>query len=354
MGADTKIEWADHTFNPWTGCQRVSPGCDHCYAEAQAKRNTSTFGAWGAHAERKRTSESYWRQPLKWNSEACKAGTRPRVFCASMADVFDNQVPESWRADLWNLIAATPHLDWLLLTKRPQLIAKMLPVASAPNPDYRPWPEPWPWRNVWLGTTVENQAEADRRIPQLLAVPAAKRFLSCEPLLGAVDLRKVQGPNGIQVVDSLRGTSRDPEWSAPSARIDWVICGGESGPGARPMHPDWARSLRDQCAAAGAPFFFKQWGDWKPICEGGDDWHDHLYSSNRKAREGEDQDIVDERYGRTCKVPTAQMRPDGRHFDKDRFSNPEAFGAGSMMVFQIGKKAAGRLLDGREHIEVPA
>ena len=261
MAANTKIEWADHTFNPWVGCTKISPGCDHCYAEGWAKR-TGDAALW--QGNRRRTSDANWRLPLKWNREAEAAGVRRRVFCASLADMFDNQAEVSWRHALWELIHDTPHLDWLLLTKRPQNIAKMLPnYDTHPLPD---WGQGWP--NVWLGTTVENQAEADRRIPLLLGVPAAKRFLSCEPLLGPVDLTAVQ-----QTVDPgffgdclqwyHKGYCHEIEGiSYPT--IDWVIAGGESGPGARPMHPNWARSLRDQCAAAGVPFLFKQWGEWAP------------------------------------------------------------------------------------------
>jgi protein gp37 len=170
------------------------------------------------------------------------------VFCASMADVFDNHrsILPDWRANLWSLIAATPHLDWLLLTKRPQNIAKMLPPT---------WSDGWP--NVWLGTTVENQTEADRRIPHLLATPARVRFLSCEPLLGPVDLTRVKNPVCGEVC-ALTGYLGTGMYGDYGPKLAWVICGGESGPGARPMHPDWARSLRDQCQAAGVPFFMKQ------------------------------------------------------------------------------------------------
>jgi protein gp37 len=246
MGADTRIEWADHTFNPWTGCQRVSPGCDHCYAEALAKRAPKTFGSWLPGGERKRTSEAYWRQPLLWNKRAGKEGRRARVFCASMADVFDNAVDPDWREDLWALINDTPNLDWLCLTKRPQNIAKMLP-GTAPyvreNEYSRSVWGPHGWPNVWLGTTAEDQREFQRRVPFLRRLPAVKRFLSCEPLLGEID-----------AACDLR-----------SGDIHWVIAGGESGPKARPSHPDWFRSLRDQCQAAGVPFFFKQWGEYVPV-----------------------------------------------------------------------------------------
>lgn len=252
MAETSKIEWTDATFNPWIGCTKVSPGCDHCYAEQQDRHRGWTPEGWGG--PRRRTSAEYWKQPLKWDRAAARQGERRRVFCSSLADVFDNQVDASWRTDLWNLIAATPHLVWLLLTKRPQNIKKMLPEN---------WGGGYP--NVWLGTTVENQAEADRRIPHLLAVQARVRFLSCEPLLGAVNLRHLRPVDLPVEIDALTGThgvSRPHRGS--NTRLDWVIVGGESGKGARPMRPDWARSLRDQCAAAGVPFFFKQWGEFTP------------------------------------------------------------------------------------------
>lgn len=255
MGEGTKIEWAHHTFNPWIGCTKVSSACDHCYAERLA---TARLGVgWGPHAERRRTAESTWRQPLAWDRKARRDGVRRRVFCASLADVFDNQVPPSWRHDLWSLIATTSHLDWLLLTKRPQNVVHMLPTAWLMEP--RP--------NIWLGTTVENQAEAERRIPHLLSVRAAVHFLSCEPLLGPLRLHDIAHRDHGETcaIDALRGRWYYPGCGSVSSqtfggkpRIDWVICGGESGPGARPMHPDWARSLRDQCATVDVPFFMKQ------------------------------------------------------------------------------------------------
>ena len=253
MGANSKIEWTDHTFNPWVGCTKISPACDHCYAEAWAKR-AGSGQLW--QGERRRTTEAYWRLPLKWNAQAAKDGVRRRVFCASLADVFDNQVPDAWRYDLWQLIGRTPNLDWLLLTKRPQNIVKMLPEHE------RFWPRP----NIWLGTTVENQDEADRRIPYLLEAPAAKRFLSCEPLLGPINLTRLD-VNGWTEWMPLTGWAPEPgeldnngSLAQSHAALDWVICGGESGPGARAMSLEWARNLRDQCAEAGVPFFMKQIG----------------------------------------------------------------------------------------------
>lgn len=291
---ETKIEWADFTFNPWEGCTKVSPGCDNCYAEARDKRFTG--GAlWGAKAPRRRTSAANWRKPLAWDKAAKAAGERHRVFCASLADVFDNHpsiLPE-WRADLWALIRATPNLDWMLLTKRPGNIAKMLP-------------EDWGrgYRNVWLGCTVVNQEEADRDITKLLEVPAAVRFLSMEPLLGPVDLNHIRLPHGSgrTWIDALQ-----PWWVTPDmrTRLDLVIVGGESGPGARPMHPDWARSLRDQCVAAGVPLHFKQWGEFE----------------------------------------ADQIGPED--------ARSVSFPPGHVIFRKVGKKAAGRLLDGRTWDQMP-
>ena len=379
MGAETRIEWADHSFNPWTGCQAVSPACDHCYAEAQAKRNTATFGGWGPHAARKRTSESYWRQPLKWNSEARKAGTRPRVFCASLADIMDKAAPLVWFIDALDLMRVTQHLIWLLLTKRPQMIRRRLEEALAhlskgiDRGDLIEWIALWldghAPENVWLGTTVENQAEADRRIPHLLAVPAGKRFLSCEPLLGPIDLSVAW--HGESALDAecwgeckwcesghpaLHNCQRGRQSEDVFMRgigIDWIIAGGESGPTARPSHPDWFRSLRDQCQAAGVPFFFKQWGEWRPICQGEADWYDGLYRSRVAARQGEDQAAKDEVYGRICTVPQLCLRVDGQHAG---ITEPMAWrqGSGAILSFRVGKKAAGAALDGREWREVPA
>ncbi|MCJ2015902.1 phage Gp37/Gp68 family protein [Methylobacterium sp. E-065] len=206
---------------------KVSPACKHCYAESWAKRVGKDV--WGIGAERRFFGEKHWAEPLRWNAVAATEGERPRVFCASMADVFeDRRDLDPWRDRLWDLIAATPALDWLLLTKRPSLVRRLIP-----------WGNDWP-PNVWIGTTIEDQDWADERLPELAALPAAVRFISAEPLLGPVDLGK---------------------WAQS---IDWVITGGESGPKARPSSPSWFRSLLNQCMAADIPFHFKQWGDWAP------------------------------------------------------------------------------------------
>lgn len=270
MADETGIEWADSTFNPWMGCTRVSPACDDCYA-ARSTPARSLGVAWGSGEPRRRTSDANWKLPLQWDRQHAEFfkthGRRRRVFCASLADVFDNEVPVQWRADLLQLIDLTPNIDWLLLTKRignvkPMLkdIRRALGGALA----FDLWPRP----NVWLGITVVNQAEADRDVPKLLAVPARVRFLSIEPMLGRVYIEDISDPDGgvcLKPLAGLRwvrnGQGRS-EVRSLGGRIDWVICGGESGPKARPMHPDWVRSLRDQCAAADVPFLFKQWGEW--------------------------------------------------------------------------------------------
>lgn len=252
MGEASKIEWTDSTFNPWIGCTKIAPACDHCYAADLSKRYG--WAEWGNHP-RKRTSAALWNEPRKWQRKAAEFfaehGRRRRVFCASLADVFDNQVPSKWRDDLWALIRDCPDLDWLLLTKRPQNIEKMLPEF---------WDEVK--GHVWLGTTVEDQEHADRNIPHLLKHGSAVRFISVEPMLGAINLTRIATHGGWY--DALSGWRYVREPPAPEETIDWVIAGGESGPHARASNPSWFRSLRDQCSRAGVPFLFKQWGEWAP------------------------------------------------------------------------------------------
>ena len=232
MAKDSKIEWTDHTFNPWWGCVKVSPACRNCYAEKWAVRVGSQV--WGAKSDRRFFKENHWKEPLKWNREAKREGSRRRVFCASMADVFESRTDlVEWRWKLWDLIHQTQNLDWLLLTKRPHNVSQMVPKDWLTNG----WPP-----NVWLGTSVENQRWAEKRIPLLLENDATVKFLSCEPLLGKLDLSK---------------------WMEKGL-IDWVIAGGESGAHSRPMSPHWVRSLRDQCQNFEVAFHFKQWGHWAP------------------------------------------------------------------------------------------
>ena len=260
MGEVTHISWADHTFNPWVGCMKVGPACDGCYAEnlMDTRFGRVQWGAPGAGVgTRERTSAGNWSKPRAWDRKAKADGTRPFVFCASLADVFDNAVPNKWREDLFDLIHMTPHLTWLLLTKRP---GNILTAWGNAMREGREWPS-----NAAIGCTVVNQDEADRDVPILLEAKAklspAFAFLSMEPLLGPVDLTALNETDGV-------GSYR---WSAlelgagPWRRLDWVITGGETDQGthmARPQHPDWFRSLRDQCAAAGVAFHHKQNGEW--------------------------------------------------------------------------------------------
>lgn len=234
MGQETAISWTDHTFNPWWGCVKVSPACQHCYAETFSKRVGQKV--WGVDAGRRFFGPKHWAEPLKWNADAVKAGVRRRVFCASMADVFEDRSDLVWpRSDLFELITETPALDWLLLTKRPENIRKMVPPVWLTHPI----------PNVWYGTTAENQQYFDVRIQELLKVPAAVLFLSCEPLLGPIDLGLPMTSDNPLMVDR---------------HVDWVIAGGESGAHCRSSDPEWFRSLRDQCVGSATAFHFKQWG----------------------------------------------------------------------------------------------
>lgn len=342
MGEHTEISWCDHTFNPWWGCTKVSPGCDHCYAEGVASR----FGTeWGSGKTRRQFADKHWAEPLKWNARAGKAGKSARVFCASMADVFDKDAPEGLRERLWQLIKATPNLTWLVLTKRIGNAAKMLP---------QDWGDGY--ANVWLGATIVNQSEANRDVIKLLETKARIHFVSMEPLLGPVTLRHIPyyttGMDGddnrwtlfLDALSGFKATSNCGGTSIP--KIDWVIAGGESGKGARPMHKDWARKLRDECLAAGVPYHFKQWGEYGPFVNedhythSGEEKHAHAWVDSETADHGlcwivDDDGLWSNWTGSPRK--NSQSRIDdcvaimGRH----------------------GKKANGFLLDGRAHQEFP-
>jgi protein gp37 len=230
MGAVTRIEWCHHSFNPWWGCTQVSPLCDHCYAMTLDAR-WFRRAHWGPGGARRYFSDAYWAQPLDWDRRAHAAGARRRVFCASMADVFDNAADPAVRDRLWGLIRRTPNLDWLLLTKRIGNAAKMLPAD---------WRDGYP--NVWLIVSVD-QAALERDVPKLAAVPAVVHGLSIEPQLAPVRLGRFAG------------------W------LQWVINGGESGAGARPFHLEWARSVADECQDARIPIFIQRLGS-KPYYRG--------------------------------------------------------------------------------------
>lgn len=368
MADNTKIEWADATVNAINGCSVTSPGCTNCYAMKLAGTRmkshptregltieTKAGPVWNGEV---RLHEPALLQPLSWSKPR-------RIFWNAHGDPFHPAVPHSWVDRVFAVAALTPQHTHMILTKRSD---RMREWANAPNRARTVWSsvndllddwdesklqvrlrhldgspllfalgaagaawggeEPWPLPNVWLGVSVEDQTRADERIPDLLATPAAVRFLSCEPLLGPVDLTKIvlrregQLPSELSAklgdyVQPLRGNFTD------SPKIDWVIAGGESGPGARPMHPDWARSLRDQCAAAGVPFHFKQWGEWR------------------------DQ-------GRDVPIPRRDHQSHICHLDKDSGKckpNPNRFSDETMI--KLGKGKSGRLLDGVEHNGMP-
>ena len=351
MAEHSAIEWTDATFNPWWGCQKVSPACDHCYAERDAKRYQPSRVLWGVGAERRVFGEKHWNEPLRWaRTMPAKLGRRPRVFCASMADWLD--VDEFVR--LLDTIRRTPELDWLLLSKRIGNWRKRITEAvewaeiRERAPEFfdllqwlRSWLDGTPPAHVWMMATVVTQEEADRDIAKLLAGPARVRGVSIEPMLGAVWLGKWLRPGCMRhgasheldgKCDVCEGRGiwgigeplAEHEKAPLHTGLHWVIAGGESGPHARPMHPDWARSLRDQCAAAGVPFLFKQWGEWAPAESVADD----------------DERLLAERW----------IRADGS--EPPRGAGVDFFG-GDEVLYRAGKKAAGRLLDGRTHDEFP-
>lgn len=347
MAENTAISWAQDTFNPWEGCTRISPACDHCYAADRAHR----FGndhLWSG--ELRRTSAANWRKPLRWNREAEAAGTPRRVFCASLADVFDNQAPQEWREDLWALIEATPHLTWMLLTKRPQNIVKMTRRWWDTK---EPGQEP---RNIWLGITAEDQIRLGQRYDGLREAWALfdwLLFLSAEPVLGPLRIDRINEyfdqvagghPGGDDRFDGcltwangltgeLWGVDRYPdgrEHHRPELggrgepKFGLVITGGESGAQARPSHPEWFRSLRDQCAGAGVPFHFKQWGEWLP--EGQLDRAGFGWAPGLDGRV----------HWWQAEPPVGQSLIDGH------------------CSIKVGKHQAGHRLDGVEHVEMPA
>ncbi|MEM5330750.1 phage Gp37/Gp68 family protein [Paraburkholderia sp. JHI2823] len=313
---NTTIEWADHTLNPWEGCQSVSRGCDNCYAQARnARFSRGVAPNWGPGAPRRRTAPATWDHARRWNAkhEAFFAThkRRQRVFCASLADVFDNAVPDAWRIDLFQMIAKTPNLDWLLLTKR---IGNVRAYMQRDGLAF----DLIAGGNVWLGATVVDQIEADRDVPKLLATPARVRFVSMEPLLGPVTLP-------FDRVAQWNMLAAGHNQTNASASIDWVIVGGESGPYARPMHPGWASSLQAQCAAAGVPFFFKQWGEWLPALHASAEQHARAKAAGSMScfgllRDGADAVIL---------------------------SGDDAY------MLKVGKKHAGRLLGGVTHNSFP-
>lgn len=355
MVGKTKIEWTEYTWNPVRGCTKVSDGCDNCYAMRQAARMDHPGGAYEG-LTRKLNGRPQWNgkvklvpellvQPLRW--------TKPRmIFVNSMSDLFHPGVPDEFIDRVFAVMALATQHTFQILTKRPlrmrnyvsgldqtlnaplsviqeSSIARAIFEMSVSRGD--PLPQNailmmlgsgrWPLPNVWLGISTEDQATANERVPLLLDTPAAVRWVSCEPLLGAVDLSDMRTRDGLQY-NALTAWI-DPGTDPLTRRIDWIVVGGESGPGSRPMHPDWARSLRDQCQAATASFLFKQWGDWLP--------------SDQYSADG---------------VSAPMIEADVHKWPKAKPLGPPHFGMDYSV--RAGKKVAGRALDGRIWDEYPA
>lgn len=386
MAAKSSIEWTDRTWNPLRGCKRKSEGCRNCYAERVAwrfgaKPGTPYFGLvkmtsqgpkWTGDV---RFVEEALNEPFSWRTPSL-------VFVNSMSDLFLEDVPFDFVDKVFAAMALTGRHTYQVLTKRPgrarqyceelfagkrgfarsaaelrdsvlggvAAVAAMGWTADAPTLKHLP-------RNIHLGTSVEDQRTADERIPDLLLIPGAGvLWISAEPLLGPIELDPLWlRPSPSTAFRMGRVTPDMPAWTRLcSVGLRWVVAGGESGSGARPMHPDWVRSLRDQCAEAGVPFLFKQWGEWLPISQQDEAFTQRLYRPNRRAAPHEDQGAIDDLYGRTCTVPHGVVHLDGSFHEPHE---PMAFPPGAMATFKVSKKAAGRLLDGVLHDaypEVPA
>jgi protein gp37 len=331
MGDKTAIEWADASWNPTAGCALVSPGCTNCYAMRLAHRlghiEDAVGGKYGelTHAVNGRAvwtgelrfDEYVLSQPLRWR--------RPRrIFVNSMSDLFHEAVREDWLDRIFAIMASAPQHQFLVLTKRPEHMRDWIKAQAARNGD-------WPLANVWLGVSVEDQARADERIPALLDTPAARHWISAEPLLDRVLLRTEWLHNRRSAAPGLRGDHY-------TEALDWIVCGGESGPGARPMLRSWATSLRDQSAAAGVPFFFKQWGEWIDA----DEWMNSFELGI--SRGGELW-----RPARPLNYVDAQWLAEALGRGGNRYEHH----SDGTTVIRVGRRAAGRLLDGREHNEFP-
>lgn len=308
---ESKIEWTDHTHNEWIGCEKISDGCKHCYAEELMDKRYAR-AKWGANGTRTLTSTQNRNKPFSWNRKAEKEGVRYKVFAQSLSDTFeDREELEPWRIKLFEKIASTPNLDWLLLTKRPDVAKKF----------FQKYPQFKDLSNLWLGVSVENQKTADERIPILLDIPAKVRFLSMEPLLEktfifpfSIQSECCGFSSGYVSIAKPMKCHKCKEERKVLSKIDWVIVGGESGRNARPMHPDWVRIIQEDCEYNGIPFFFKQWGEWLPGAKAPLDYI-----------KGQ-----------------AQFQP-GKYHD---------FGDG-FIALKLGKKEAGSLLDGLEWKEFP-
>lgn len=316
--ADTKIEWAEKTWNPVTGCTKISPGCKNCYAERMAHRLQAMGQQRYLNGFKPTCHPDILDEPMRWRKPS-------RIFVCSMADLFHDDIPIGFITNVLLTAQMAQQHTFLILTKRPERMKKVLSAIFAVNV---------PLPNLWLGVTAENQEQADKRIPVLLQIPAAKRFVSVEPMLGPVDLTDLSnGENAIATVNVTPGLYGLGEQTEIKHGLDWVICGGESGPGARPMHPDWVRSLRDQCQAANVPFLFKQWGEWAPWMDEDKFTHDQDQSSRN-----EQHYVNHDGTTGSCWLYDA----DGTWTNWT--GEPEE---NCCVVSRLGKKKAGRLLDGQ-------
>lgn len=342
MADNTQIEWTEATWNPVTGCTVTSPGCTNCYAMKLAGTrlahhesrggltiDTKAGPVWTGEV---RFNEQWLDQPLRWKRARM-------IFVCAHGDLFHESVPEAWIDRVFAVMALCPQHTFQVLTKRsdrmrhffgrPDRESEVAQAAYDLDERVEGGCLSWPLPNVWLGVSVEDQARADQRIPDLLATPAAVRWLSCEPLLGPVDLTDMT-TEGCTWLNALEGRMHvGPAVIEADSKLDWIVAGGESGPGARPMHPDWARSLRNQCAGAGVPFFFKQWGDWEVSLDRERDDPDW--------RADYSNDYVDHGKSRWLNLEG------GRGFHGERF----------VVMRNVGKKRAGRLLDGQLHDAMP-
>lgn len=334
--SQTKIEWADKVWNPVSGCTKVSEGCRNCYAERMSKRLAGRCGYPAEDPFRVTLHREKLGEPLKWRKPL-------RIFVNSMSDLFHADIPDKFIIDILSLIAEASHHTFMILTKRPERMRELLnhetiandvwlQTSRGVNAERSPWPLP----NLWLGVTAENQAAADERIPQLLQTPAAVRFVSVEPLLSEVNLSrylkrpicKHWGENGDPNIYGRYFWKKQALVGAGWVGIDWVICGGETGPGARPMHPAWVRDLRDQCRAGGTPFFFKSFGEYVRVGE--------------CMNEEDDEEFYSKSSAAGTNVQRLNLQGGmGYHGEK------------SIYMQRIGKKRAGRELDGRTWEEFP-
>jgi protein gp37 len=347
MSAISKIQWTDATWNPVTGCTRVSEGCTHCYAERDSARWSDAGSKKYSGVARRTDSGPRWTGKVRLHPEVLAEPFRykkpKRIFVCSMSDLFHPDVPFEFIDQVFAVMALCPQHTFQVLTKRPERMAQYTDAEVMWSADciHEEVKEltgesyvvgEWPMPNVWLGTSCEDQATADQRIPHLLQCPAAVRFLSLEPLLGPIDLTPQLLMQHAQTVRRVQRGQMP--WDAPAEQhpsIHWVIVGGESGPGARPMHPDWARSIRDQCQAAGVPFFFKQWGEYEPGCA--------YYTEADRIREEhlDRQHVIVSSGGSVWNI------------DQDHQPPPRAW-----FMHCVGKKTAGRMLDGREWNQFPS